>query len=132
MGIFFHAPTLSSIPALCPCWHSSSYHPYLLHRLLIIINKMSIKSTGSAAILLFLACIAIAIFYIAVSNDDDGSVVGQDDNSSSNLRQLSLIDPKTIIGKSTDTNCNHVLVTSIGGVGSSKFVGRKFLSICRT
>ena len=94
---------------------------------------MSIKSTGSA-ILFLLACIAIAIFYIAVSNDDDGSVVGQDDNSSSstNLRQLSLIDPKTIIGKSTDTNCNHVLVTSIGGVGSSKFVGRKFLSICRT
>ena len=85
---------------------------------------MSIKSTGSA-ILFLLACIAIAIFYIAVSNDDDGSVVGQDDNSNSNLRQLSLIDPKTIIGKSTDTNCNHVLVTSIGGVGSSKFVGRK-------
>ena len=94
---------------------------------------MSIKSTGSA-ILFLLACIAIAIFYIAVSNDDDGSVVGQDDNnnSSSNLRQLSLIDPKTIIGKSTDTNCNHVLVTSIGGVGSSKFVGRKFNFLCRT
>jgi len=82
---------------------------------------MSIKSAC-------LACIAIVIFYIAVSNDDDGSVVGQDDNSSSsNLRQLSLIDPKTINDKSTDnTNCNHVLVTSIGGVGSSKFVGRKF------
>ena len=98
---------------------------------IILINTMSIKSTGSA-ILFLLACIAIAIFYIAVSNDNDGSVVGQDDNSSSNLRQLSLIDPKTIIGKSTDTNCNHVLVTSIGGVGSSKFVGRKFNFLCRT
>ena len=54
---------------------------------------MSIKSAC-------LACIAIAIFYIAVSNDDEyGFVVGQQDtfnNNSSNLRRLSLIDPKTV------------------------------------
>ena len=52
------------------------------------------KSAGSA-ILLFLACIAIAI----VSYDDnDGSVVGHKipTSSSSNLRRLSLIDPKTV------------------------------------
>ena len=59
------------------------------------------KSTGSA-ILFLLACIAIAIFYIiaVVSYDDDGSVVGQRQqdafSSSNNLRQLSLIDPKTV------------------------------------
>ena len=60
------------------------------------------KSTGSA-ILLFLACIAIAIFYIIAivssnTNENDGSVVGQQDTFSSgnNLRQLSLIDPKTV------------------------------------
>ena len=60
------------------------------------------KSTGSA-ILLFLACIAIAIFYIiiiaAVSSNDEPSVVDQQDTSSSNssnLRRLSLIDPKTV------------------------------------
>ena len=78
------------------------YIAQLLHPLLLIlINTMS-KSTGSA-ILLFLACIAIAIFYIIAivsSYDDDGSVVGQRQqdafSSSNNLRQLSLIDPKTV------------------------------------
>jgi hypothetical protein len=56
---------------------------------------MSIKSAC-------LACIAIGIFYIIAivsSNDDNGSVVGQQDtfNSNSNLRRLSLIDdPKTV------------------------------------
>ena len=72
---------------------------------------MSIKSTGSATLFL-LACIAIAIFYIAVSNDDDGSssVVGQQDtfnNNSSNLRRLSLIDPKTVeTRQAIDTTTN--------------------------
>jgi len=66
---------------------------------------MSIKSAC-------LACIAIAIFYIAVSNDDDGSssVVGQQDtfdNNSSNLRRLSLIDPKTVeTRQAIDTTTN--------------------------
>ena len=56
---------------------------------------MSIKSAC-------LACIAIAIFYIIaiVSYDDDDSVVGQRQqdtfSSGNNLRQLSLIDPKTV------------------------------------
>ena len=70
------------------------------------------KSTGSA-ILLFLACIAIAIFYIIAvvsSNDDDGSVIGQQDTSSSNssnLRRLSLIDPKTVETRAAiDTTTN--------------------------
>ena len=71
------------------------------------------KSTGSA-ILLFLACIAIAIFYIIAivsSYGDDDSIVGQrqQDTSSSgnNLRQLSLIDPKTVITREAiDTTTN--------------------------
>ena len=65
---------------------------------------MSIKSAC-------LACIAIAIFYIIAivsSNDDDGSVVGQQDTfSSSNLRRLSLIDPKTVeTRQAIDTTTN--------------------------
>jgi len=71
------------------------------------------KSTGSA-IPLFLACIAIAIFYIIAivsSYGDDDSIVGQrqQDTSSSgnNLRQLSLIDPKTVITREAiDTTTN--------------------------
>ena len=71
------------------------------------------KSTGSA-ILLFLACIAIAIFYIIAivssnTNENDGSVVGQQDTFSSgnNLRQLSLIDPKTVeTRQAIDTTTN--------------------------
>ena len=82
--------------------------PILLYRLLIlIINRMSIKSAC-------LACIAIAIFYIIAivsSNDDEyGSVVGQQDTfSSSNLRRrrLSLIDPKTVeTRQAIDTTTN--------------------------
>jgi FkbM family methyltransferase len=71
------------------------------------------KSAGSA-ILLFLACIAIAIFYIAVVVvNDEPSVVDQQDTSSSNsnLRRLSLIDPKTVetrvdIGNNSMNNNN--------------------------
>ena len=66
---------------------------------------MSIKSAC-------LACIAIGIFYIIAivsSNDDNGSVVGQQDtfNSNSNLRRLSLIDPKTVeTREAIDTTTN--------------------------
>ena len=67
---------------------------------------MSIKSAC-------LACIAIGIFYIIAivsSNDDDGSVIGQQDTSSSNssnLRRLSLIDPKTVeTREAIDTTTN--------------------------
>ena len=50
------------------------------------------KSAGSA-ILLFLACIAIAIFYIIAAVNDEPSVFDQQDTPS---RRLSLIDPKTV------------------------------------
>ena len=67
---------------------------------------MSIKSAC-------LACIAIAIFYIIaiVSYDDDDSVVGQRQqdtfSSGNNLRQLSLIDPKTVeTREAIDTTTN--------------------------
>ena len=65
------------------------------------------KLTGSA-ILLFLACIAIAIFYIiAVVNDEPSVVDQQDTSSSSNLRKLSLIDPKTVeTRQAIDTTTN--------------------------
>ena len=67
------------------------------------------KSAGSA-ILLFLACIAIAIFYIIAAVNDEPSVVDQQDTSSSNssnLRRLSLIDPKTVITREViDTTTN--------------------------
>ena len=67
------------------------------------------KSAGSA-ILLFLACIAIAIFYIIAAVNDEPSVVDQQDTSSSNssnLRRLSLIDPKTVeTREAIDTTTN--------------------------
>ena len=66
------------------------------------------KSTGSA-IPLFLACIAIAIFYIIAVVNEEPSVDKQDTSSSnsSNLRRLSLIDPKTVITREAiDTTTN--------------------------
>jgi len=75
---------------------------------------MSIKS----------ACLAIAIFYIIaiVSNDDDGSVVAQQDtfNRNSNLRRLSLIDPKTV-------ETRHAIDTTANDDGDQPFSGNETL-----
>ena len=88
---------------------------------------MSIKSAC-------LACIAIAIFYIIaiVSNDDDGSIVDQQDTFSSgnNLRQLSL-DPKTVETREViDTTINDdesslpTLHFYIKSSGQAKYLNR--------
>jgi len=88
------------------------------------------KSTGSA-ILLFLACIAIVFYIIAVVNDEPSVVDQQDTSSSSNLRRLSLIDPKTVETRdATDTTINDdesslpTLHFYIKSSGQAKYLNR--------